>query len=122
MPMLPKAVCMEDEHGLRVAAGGGLGAGLRRRDRLRRDDLYRAVCEWIARFYKNESCGKCVPCRIGTDWIYKIIDRIENGQGRRRTSDLLRSVCVNLGGERMMDSRSSARLATPPPGRSSGAA
>jgi NADH-quinone oxidoreductase subunit F len=64
------------------------------------------VCEVIARFYKNESCGKCVPCRIGTDWIYKIIHRILSGQGRAEDLDLLRGVCVNLGGERMMDSRS----------------
>jgi len=47
-----------------------------------------------------------VPCRIGTDWINKIINRIENGQGRMEDLDLLYDACVNLGGERMMDSRS----------------
>jgi NADH-quinone oxidoreductase subunit F len=64
------------------------------------------VSEWIAQFYAHESCGKCVPCRIGTDWIAKIIHRIENGAGRMEDLDLLRSACVNLGGERMGDSRS----------------
>ncbi len=64
------------------------------------------VCEVIARFYKNESCGKCVPCRIGTDFLHKIIQRITRGQGRREDIELLKGVCVNLGGERMMDSRS----------------
>jgi NADH-quinone oxidoreductase subunit F len=64
------------------------------------------VSEWIARFYAHESCGKCVPCRIGTDWIAKIIHRIENGAGRMEDLELLRSACVNLGGERMGDSRS----------------
>jgi NADH-quinone oxidoreductase subunit F len=64
------------------------------------------VCQWISHFYAHESCGKCVPCRIGTDWIYKIISRIENGQGRMEDLDLLRDACVNLAGERMMDSRS----------------
>jgi NADH-quinone oxidoreductase subunit F len=64
------------------------------------------VCLWISRFYAHESCGKCVPCRIGTDWIAKVIDRIEHGAGRMEDLDLLKSVCINLGGERMGDSRS----------------
>ena len=64
------------------------------------------VCEVISKFYKNESCGKCVPCRIGTDWINKVINRILHGQGRPEDIDLLRGVCINLGGEKMMDSRS----------------
>jgi NADH-quinone oxidoreductase subunit F len=64
------------------------------------------VCEVIAKFYKNESCGKCVPCRIGTDWLHKVINRITGGQGRPEDIDLLRGVCINLGGEKMMDSRS----------------
>jgi len=64
------------------------------------------VCLTIARFYRNESCGKCVPCRIGTDWIYKVIHRIVTGHGRVEDIDLLRHICINLGGERMMDSRS----------------
>src|SRR3712207_7172046 len=42
------------------------------------------VCEVIARFYKNESCGKCVPCRIGTDWLYKVIHRITSDRKSTR--------------------------------------
>jgi len=64
------------------------------------------VCQWIARFYAHESCGKCVPCRIGTDWIEKILGRIENGLGRMEDLDLLMDACRQLGGDRMMDSRS----------------
>jgi NADH-quinone oxidoreductase subunit F len=64
------------------------------------------VCQWISHFYAHESCGKCVPCRIGTDWVHKIINRIENGQGRMEDIGLLREACIGLGGERMMDSRS----------------
>ena len=64
------------------------------------------VCEVIARFYKNESCGKCVPCRIGTDWIHRVLCRITSGQGRSEDIEMLRSACISLGGERMMDSRS----------------
>lgn len=106
MPMLPK------ENALKVnmdfesiqAAGSMLGSG----GFMAFDDTTDIVqvCEVIARFYKNESCGKCVPCRIGTDWIHKIIQRITHGQGRPEDIDLLRGACMNLGGIRMMDSRS----------------
>lgn len=106
MPMLPK------ENALKVnmdfesiqAAGSMLGSG----GFMAFDDTTDIVqvCEVIARFYKNESCGKCVPCRIGTDWIHKIIHRITHGQGRPEDIDLLRGACINLGGTRMMDSRS----------------
>ena len=106
MPMLPKSVAMEvnmDFESLQ-AAGSAVGSG----GMVVFDDSTDIVqvCEVIARFYKNESCGKCVPCRIGTDWIYKILHRMLTGQGRMEDLDLLKSVCVNLGGERMMDSRS----------------
>ena len=106
MPMLPKDVALKanmDFESLQ-AAGSMLGSG----GFMAFDDTTDIVqlCEVIARFYKNESCGKCVPCRIGTDWIYKIIHRITRGQGRPEDINLLRGVCVNLAGERMMDSRS----------------
>jgi len=106
MPMLPKEICMEanmDFESLQ-AAGSMLGSG----GFIVFDDTTDIVqvCEVIARFYKNESCGKCVPCRIGTDWIHKIISRIIAGRGRPEDIDLLKGVCVNLGGEKMMDSRS----------------
>jgi len=64
------------------------------------------VAMWISRFYAHESCGKCVPCRIGTDWLAKILTRIEHGQGRMEDLDLIIDACINLGGERMGDSRS----------------
>ena len=60
----------------------------------------------LVRFFKNESCGKCVPCRIGTDFLHKVILRILDGKGRAEDIDLMKGICVNLGGERMMDSRS----------------
>src|SRR6516164_8113570 len=36
----------------------------------------------ICRFFAHESCGQCTPCREGTDWMRKIVDRIRHGQGR----------------------------------------
>jgi NADH-quinone oxidoreductase subunit F len=110
MPMLPKDIILKanfDFESLQ-AAGSMLGSGgFMVFDET--TDIVQ-VCEVIARFYKNESCGKCVPCRIGTDWIHKIIKRITSGQGRPEDINLLTGVCVNLGGEKMMDSRSFCAL------------
>jgi NADH-quinone oxidoreductase subunit F len=58
---------------------------------------------WAARnllyFYKHESCGKCTPCREGGDWLFKILTRIENGEGEMRDIDLLTSVGGNIAGK-----------------------
>jgi NADH-quinone oxidoreductase subunit F len=58
---------------------------------------------WAAKnliyFYRHESCGKCTPCREGADWLYKILDKIERGEGQMRDIDLLVSVCDNIGGK-----------------------
>jgi NADH-quinone oxidoreductase subunit F len=58
---------------------------------------------WAARnllyFYKHESCGKCTPCREGGDWLYKILTRIENGEGEMRDIDLLVSIGGNIAGK-----------------------
>jgi NADH-quinone oxidoreductase subunit F len=58
---------------------------------------------WLARnllyFYRHESCGKCTPCREGTDWLHKILTRIENGEGEMRDIDLLVSVAGNMAGK-----------------------
>ncbi|MDL1914185.1 MAG: NADH-quinone oxidoreductase subunit NuoF [Bergeyella sp.] len=43
----------------------------------------------LARFYNHESCGQCTPCREGTGWMYKILRKIENGEGSLRDIDLL---------------------------------
>jgi NADH-quinone oxidoreductase subunit F len=58
---------------------------------------------WVAlnllRFYRHESCGKCTPCREGTDWLWKILRKIELGEGRRADIDLLVSVADRIGGK-----------------------
>lgn len=43
----------------------------------------------LARFYNHESCGQCSPCREGTGWMYKILKKIENGEGTMSDIDLL---------------------------------
>ncbi|MBZ0105370.1 MAG: NADH-quinone oxidoreductase subunit NuoF [Sulfuricella denitrificans] len=54
--------------------------------------------ERLSYFYFEESCGQCTPCREGTGWLYRVIHRIENGQGRPEDLDLLASVTQNISG------------------------
>ena len=49
-------------------------------------------------FYMHESCGQCTPCREGTGWLWRIVNRIEHGQGRKEDLDLLDSVADNIKG------------------------
>lgn len=54
--------------------------------------------ERLSFFYYEESCGQCTPCREGTNWMYRIVHRIEHGQGRPDDLDLLASVSGNIMG------------------------
>jgi NADH-quinone oxidoreductase subunit F len=54
--------------------------------------------ERLAYFYFEESCGQCTPCREGTGWLYRMVHRIEHGQGRAEDLDLLNSVADNIQG------------------------
>jgi NADH-quinone oxidoreductase subunit F len=57
------------------------------------------LVENLMHFYRHESCGKCTPCREGADWMYKIVGRIERGEGSMRDLDLLVSVARNINGK-----------------------
>lgn len=52
----------------------------------------------LSYFYYEESCGQCTPCREGTGWLYKILNRIEHGQGRAEDIDTLMSISSNIQG------------------------
>ena len=52
----------------------------------------------LSYFYFEESCGQCTPCREGTGWLYRMVHRIEHGQGRPEDIDLLNSVADNIQG------------------------
>jgi NADH-quinone oxidoreductase subunit F len=57
------------------------------------------AAENLLHFYRHESCGKCTPCREGTDWLHKILQRIERGEGDLRDLDLLENVSLNIAGK-----------------------
>jgi len=52
----------------------------------------------LSYFYYEESCGQCTPCREGTGWLWRVVDRIERGAGRQEDLDLLTSVSDNIMG------------------------
>ena len=58
---------------------------------------------WLAQnllyFYRHESCGKCTPCREGTDWLLKLLMKIERGEGAARDIDLLVNIAGNITGK-----------------------
>ncbi len=54
--------------------------------------------ERLSYFYHEESCGQCTPCREGTGWLYRIVHRIEHGEGRPEDLDLLLDLCNNIAG------------------------
>ena len=56
------------------------------------------AAENLLHFYRHESCGKCTPCREGTDWLLKLLRRIERGEGSLKDLDLLESVAGNING------------------------
>ncbi len=51
----------------------------------------------ICRFFAHESCGQCTPCREGTGWMFKIMERMRNGQGRLADLKILDEVGKNIG-------------------------
>ena len=52
----------------------------------------------LSYFYTHESCGQCTPCREGTGWLYRMVHRIEHGEGKIEDIDLLNSVADNIQG------------------------
>lgn len=60
-------------------------------------DLVKVLAR-IAKFYHHESCGQCTPCREGTGWLEKILNRILAGEGSSSDLDLLITVANNIEG------------------------
>jgi NADH-quinone oxidoreductase subunit F len=49
-------------------------------------------------FFEHESCGKCTPCREGTWWAVKVLERVEHGEGRPEDMDLLLDIANGIDG------------------------
>ena len=98
MPVLPGEVMMQTDmdYDSIAKAGSMLGSGAV----IIMDDttcMVRAL-ERLSYFYFEESCGQCTPCREGTGWLYRIVNRIEHGKGKQEDIDLLDNIANNIQG------------------------
>ncbi|HXG87821.1 MAG TPA: NADH-quinone oxidoreductase subunit NuoF [Vicinamibacterales bacterium] len=57
------------------------------------------LAENLLHFYRHESCGKCTPCREGTDWLFRLLNRLIKGEGSHQDIRLLESVATNIAGK-----------------------
>ncbi|NOX43134.1 MAG: NADH-quinone oxidoreductase subunit NuoF [Gammaproteobacteria bacterium] len=97
-PMLPGDVMMDVnmDYDSIAKAGSMLGAG----SVIVMDEktcIVKALAR-ISYFYYEESCGQCTPCREGTGWLSRVVNRIENGAGRPEDIDLLLDVSKKIEG------------------------
>jgi len=97
-PVLPASVMMDCtmDYDSIAKAGSMLGSGA-----VIVLDETRCMVKSLQRlsyFYMHESCGQCTPCREGTGWLSRVVDRIESGQGRVSDLDLLNSVAEDIQG------------------------
>jgi NADH-quinone oxidoreductase subunit F len=97
-PVLPASIIMDItmDYDAIAKAGSMLGSGAV----IVMDDTRCMVksLQRLSAFYMHESCGQCTPCREGTGWLSRMVDRIETGQGRPSDMDLLDNVAENIMG------------------------
>ena len=60
-------------------------------------DIVRAIAR-ISYFYKHESCGQCTPCREGTGWMWRVLNRMAEGRAQKREIDMLLEVSTQIEG------------------------
>jgi NADH-quinone oxidoreductase subunit F len=60
-------------------------------------DMIRAIAR-LSYFYKHESCGQCTPCREGTGWMWRVLERMTKGQAEKREIDMLLQVSYQVEG------------------------
>ena len=97
-PMLPKDVCervLMDFDSLKAEKSGLGTAGLIVMDKS--TDIIYAIAR-LARFYWHESCGQCTPCREGTGWLYRVMQRMVTGNATVNEIDMLLDVGSEIEG------------------------
>ncbi|MFN8927219.1 MAG: NADH-quinone oxidoreductase subunit NuoF [Rhodospirillales bacterium] len=97
-PMLPRGICdtvLMDFDSLREVRSGLGTAAIIVMDKS--TDLVKAIAR-LARFYAHESCGQCTPCREGTGWMMRMMDRMARGDARVEEIDMLLDVSKEIEG------------------------
>ncbi|HEX6929942.1 MAG TPA: NADH-ubiquinone oxidoreductase-F iron-sulfur binding region domain-containing protein, partial [Gammaproteobacteria bacterium] len=99
VPVVPGEMMMEanmDYESIREVTGSMLGSGAV--VVVDEDTCMVKLLQRISRFYYSESCGQCTPCREGTGWLYRVVSRIENGEGRLEDLAMLDDVASKIEG------------------------
>ena len=98
VPMLPKSICddvLMDFDSLRAVQSGLGTAAVIVMDKS--TDLIEAIAR-LAHFYMHESCGQCTPCREGTGWMYRIMQRFVKGDAEPGEIDMLLEISKQIEG------------------------
>ncbi|WP_374298472.1 NADH-quinone oxidoreductase subunit NuoF [Ferrovibrio sp.] len=98
VPLLPKAICddvLMDFDSLRAQRSGLGTAAVIVMDKS--TDIVRAIAR-LSKFYKHESCGQCTPCREGTGWMWRVMERLVEGRAEKREIDMLLEVTTQVEG------------------------
>ena len=98
VPVIPKPVCddvLMDYDSLRDVKSGLGTAAVIVMDRS--TDIVKAIAR-LAKFYKHESCGQCTPCREGTGWMMRVMDRMVLGRAELEEIDMLEQVTRQIEG------------------------
>ncbi|MEG9861066.1 MAG: NADH-quinone oxidoreductase subunit NuoF [Parvularculales bacterium] len=98
VPLLPKSICdhvyMDFDSLSDVQSGLGTAAVIVMD---KSTDIIKAVAR-LAAFYKHESCGQCTPCREGTGWMWRVLERMVRGKASASEIDLLLDVTYQVEG------------------------
>ncbi|KYO57604.1 NADH-quinone oxidoreductase subunit NuoF [Tistrella mobilis] len=98
VPLLPKSICddvLMDFDSLRAVKSGLGTAAVIVMDKS--TDVVRAIAR-LSKFYMHESCGQCTPCREGTGWLWRTMDRMVKGQATVAEIDRLEQVTYQIEG------------------------
>jgi NADH-quinone oxidoreductase subunit F len=98
VPMIPKSICddvLMDFDSLREVKSGLGTAAVIVMDKS--TDLVRAIAR-LAKFYTHESCGQCTPCREGTGWMWRVMERLVTGEADVAEIDMLLEVSYQIEG------------------------
>ncbi|WP_372053629.1 NADH-quinone oxidoreductase subunit NuoF [Tistrella mobilis] len=98
VPLLPKSICddvLMDFDSLRAVRSGLGTAAVIVMDKS--TDVVRAIAR-LSKFYMHESCGQCTPCREGTGWLWRTMDRMVKGQATVAEIDRLEQVTYQIEG------------------------
>ncbi len=98
VPLLPKSICddvLMDFDSLKAVQSGLGTAAVIVMDKS--TDLIKAIAR-LSAFYKHESCGQCTPCREGTGWMWRVMERLVKGEADVEEIDMLLDVTKRVEG------------------------